>query len=168
VKVRSHWLLRESKRVGTHWLLRESKRAWIRQSKGSFHLLAVDESGSAILEFIMVALPLFIPLALYLGAVNGSAQGSLELENIARQVARAFTTSPSEELTLRRANEVLAVYQNQILPTHGSNQLLNLSVLCEAQPCLTPDAKVTITITSQPSGRSASATQVVDAWRNSP
>ena len=116
----------------------------------------------------MVALPLFIPLALYLGAVNGSAQGSLELENIARQVARAFTTSPSEELTLRRANEVLAVYQNQILPTHGSHELLNLSVLCEAQPCLTPDAKVRITITSQPSGRSASATQVVDAWRNSP
>ena len=154
--------------VSGYWLLRGSKRAWIRKPKGYIHPLAVDESGSAILEFIMVALPLYIPLALYLGAVNGSAQGSLEIENIARQVARAFTTSPSEELTLRRANEVLAVYQNQILPTHGSHELLNLSVLCEAQPCLTPDAKVRITITSQPSGRSASATQVVDAWRNSP
>lgn len=166
--VRIHWLLRRPERVGIHWLLRRPERAWVRKPKERLHFLAVDDSGSAILEFIMVALPLFIPLALYLGAVNGSAQGSLELENIARQVARAFTTSPSEELTLRRANEVLAVYQNQILPTHGSSEQLSLSVQCEEQPCLTPDAKVTITVTAQPSGRSASATQVVDAWRSNP
>ena len=141
-------------------------RAKRRNPKQSFLALIADESGSAILEFIMIALPLFIPLALFLNTVNGSTQSSLELENIARQVARAFTTSPSEALTLQRANEVLAVYQNQILPSHGSREQLSFSVNCESQPCLTPNAKVHITITSQPSGRNASAIQIVDAWRS--
>jgi hypothetical protein len=137
-----------------------------RNPKESLLALAADECGSAILEFIMIALPLFIPLALFLNTVNGSAQSSLELENIARQVARAFTTSPSEALTLQRANEVLGLYQNQILPNYGSREQLSFSVRCESQPCLTPNAKVFITITSQPSGRIASATQIVDAWRS--
>lgn len=136
-------------------------------SRESIRALVFDESGSAILEFIMVALPLFIPLALYLSAVNSSAQGSLELENVARQVARAYVTSPSQDLAITRAYEVLAVYQNQILPAHGSLEHLDLTVQCEDQPCLTPDAKVIITITSLPSERVASATQVVDAWRSS-
>lgn len=125
-----------------------------------------NEEGSAILEFIMIALPLFIPLSLYLNSVNASAQGTIELQNMARQVARAFVTSPTEGLAATRANEVLSVYQNQILPTHGSRELLSLSISCEAQPCLTPNAKVAITISESPSGRSGSATQVVDAWRS--
>jgi Flp pilus assembly protein TadG len=136
-------------------------------SRESIRAFVFDESGSAILEFIMVALPLFIPLALYLSAVNSSAQGSLELESVARQVARAYTTSPSQDLANTRANEVLSVYQNQILPTHGSTEHLALAIQCEGQPCLTPDTKVMITITSLPSGRVATATQVVDAWRSS-
>jgi hypothetical protein len=134
----------------------------IEAAKGVLH----NDEGSAVLEFIMIALPLFIPLSLYLNSVNASAQGAIELQNMARQVARAFVTSPTEELAATRANEVLSVYQNQILPTHGSRELLSLAISCEAQPCLTPNAKVSISISESPSGRSGSATQVVDAWRS--
>jgi len=125
-----------------------------------------EEEGSAVLEFIMIAMPLFIPLSLYLNSVNNSAQGSMDLQNIARQVARAYVTSPSEGLAAVRANEVLAVYQNQILPTHGSRESLSITIQCQAVPCLTPDAKVVATVTSTPSGNSGSATQIVDAWRS--
>ena len=130
-------------------------------------IILSDESGSAVLEFVMIVVPLFIPLALYLNSVQSSAQGLSDLHNAARQVARAFITSPSESLAPVRANEVLALYQNQILPTHGEKSILSMSVQCEAVPCLTPDAKVTIEITESPSGRTARATQVVDAWRSS-
>ena len=124
------------------------------------------ERGSAVLEFIMVALPLFVPLAMYLGSVEKVAQTSFDLQNIARQVARAFTTSPSEALAPVRAREVLSVYQNQILPSRGSSSLLNLNISCEENPCLTPNGKVTITVTANGSKNSASATQIVDAWRS--
>jgi Flp pilus assembly protein TadG len=126
-----------------------------------------DEAGSAVLEFIMIALPLFIPLSLYLNSVNGAAQGSMDLQNISRQVARAYTTSTSEDLALVRANEVLSVYQNQILPIHGSREILTLAIQCGAIPCLSPNAKVSVTVTASPSGKSGSATQIVDAWRSS-
>ena len=124
------------------------------------------ERGSAVLEFIMVALPLFVPLAMYLGSVEQAAQTSFDLQNIARQVARAFTTSPSEELAPVRAREVLSVYQNQILPSHGSSSQLTLDIRCEENPCLTPNGKVTVTVTASGSQNSASATQIVDAWRS--
>jgi len=135
--------------------------------RGRLQKILSDESGSAVLEFVMIAVPLFIPLALYLNSVQSTAQGLSDLHNAARQVARAFITSPSETLAPVRANEVLALYQNQILPTHGEKSILSMSVQCETVPCLTPDAKVTIEITESPSGRTARATQVVDAWRSS-
>lgn len=176
-------VLSQPKCETSHGVMRKGEGACLRGCTGQFkagrnqtgigrlisgmrHLL-IDESGSAVLEFIMIALPLFIPLSLYLNSVNSAAQGSMDLQNIARQVARAYITSPSEGLAIVRANEVLAVYQNQILPSHGSRELLTISIQCEAEPCLTPNGKVSVRVSATPSGRSGSATQVVDSWRSS-
>ncbi len=127
----------------------------------------VSETGSAILEFVMLAIPLFVPLGLYLERVNSSAQSAIELRSMTRQIARAFVTSPTEAEAAVRAREVLSVYRSQILPARGDKSLLNLSISCESQPCLTPNSKVTIVVTEMPSGQSSSATQIVDSWRNS-
>lgn len=154
---RTEPLRMETQRTDQHW----------NRSKRHLKTMIKDESGSAILEFIMIALPLFVPLALYLNSIQSTAQGLADLQNIARQVARAYTTSPTEDLALVRANQVLSVYQNQILPIHGDKSVLSLQIICEAQPCLTPNAKVIITVLEAPSGRNATATQVVDAWRSS-
>jgi Flp pilus assembly protein TadG len=125
-----------------------------------------EESGSAVLEFIMVALPLFLPLAIFLQSVEAKSQGLGDLNNAARQVARAFTTSPSEELAPVRANEVLMTYQNEFHLSRGGHSTLTLSINCQMQPCLTPNAKVTVTLTESDLGLSASASQIVDAWRS--
>ena len=69
--------------------------------------LVKNENGSASLEFIILAIPLFIPLALYLSSVNGNSQELQTLNNAARQSARAFVTSSTEELAPVRAEEVL-------------------------------------------------------------
>ncbi len=130
-----------------------------------FHMLAKDQQGSATLEFVMIAIPLFVPLALYLSSVNSSIQNSLTLKNVARQAARAFITSPSEALAPVRAQEVLNSYRT--VSSGSSAAQLSLSIQCESNPCLTPNSKVTLTVSDPATSRLASATQVVDAWRSS-
>ena len=68
------------------------------------------EEGRAIIEFVIYALPLFVPLVIYLTAINQSAQIQYEARNFARQLARAYVTSPSAEFTGARITAVKDVF----------------------------------------------------------
>ena len=129
--------------------------------------LVKNENGSASLEFIILAIPLFIPLALYLSSANGNSQELQTLNNAARQSARAFVTSSTEELAPVRAEEVLSVFQGQSPPGERGGAMMQISISCESTPCLTPNSKVTVKVTDPNSGRFAEATQIVDSWRSS-
>ncbi len=92
------------------------------------------EEGSAIIEFVIYALPLFIPLIIYLTAVNQSAQIQYEARNFARQLARAYVTSPSAEFTGARIAAVKDVFvtssfaANKIEPDPRIEMLFTQSV----------------------------------------
>ena len=74
-----------------------------------------NENGSAIIEFVIYALPLFIPLVIYLTSVNQSSEIQYEARNFARQIARAYVTSPSQELTGARVLAVTTVFAKSSL-----------------------------------------------------
>ena len=126
--------------------------------------LARGDEGSAILEFVAIAIPLFIPLILYFGVLNERVQENLSLQNLARQVARAYVTAPNEMLAGDRAEAVLSAFRGSDQSGKTQRQI-SISVDCSKQPCLTPDARVKVTLRLEPSGPAASDTQVVDAWR---
>jgi len=129
------------------------------------------EDGSAIIEFVIYALPLFVPLIIYLTSINQSAQIQYEARNFARQLARAYVTSPSQELTGARIFSVKEVFTNSSFVTNKIDPNPIIEITCSLNPCLTPAGKVSVTVrlTSNFSGTSASATavQTVDAWRSS-
>jgi Flp pilus assembly protein TadG len=141
-----------------------------------------DERGSAVVEFVVLTLPLFVPFALYLGIVNSQSQVAFDVHNLARQVGRAFITSPSEALAAPRVKTVVDAFSTKILSAHGITGSPQVSILCSAAPCLTPGAHVQVTISlddnsmkptgylrfwsSSPSHIVARDTQVVDAWRS--
>ena len=140
-----------------------------------------QDSGSAIVEFTVLAIPLLVPIVIYLGVVNNNSTIASDLHNLARQSARAFITSTSETYEEARLQNVLSIFESKILRPHGIAEIPTLSVQCSASPCLTPDAKVKVTaslihyqrnftgifrfISSPDIEFSASDTQVVDAWR---
>lgn len=130
-----------------------------------------DEKGSAVVEFVIFALPLFVPLVIYLTSVNQSAQIQYEARNFARQIARVYVTSPSQELTGARIQAVIETFSNSTFRLNKINSSPNIQIQCSSSPCLTPNGKVEVrvTLTSIKSGESAVATaiQTVDAWRNS-
>ncbi len=141
-----------------------------------------EERGSAVIEFVVLTLPLFVPFALYLSVINSQSQISFDAHNLARQIARAYISSPSEELTAPRVDVVSQAFQQRVLRPHGISSIPNISIRCSASPCLTPGASVQVTVSLQENSAqlsgylrflntssnqvTATDTQVVDKWRN--
>ncbi len=121
----------------------------------------LQEEGSAIVEFIAIAIPLFIPLVLYLSQLNSTIQGSMFLNNLARQMARSYATAPNLDTAIQRTETVLKIARN-LGPASSSGNQIHYSVECSSSPCLQPDSRIQITV--EKDGRVATATQVVDAW----
>ncbi len=150
----------------------------IAQSWGSY---LKNEEGSAIVEFVLLGIPLLIPLIMYMGAVHQSATINSDLHNLARQSARAFITSSDESYESARMQRVLSVFEAKVLRPHGVSEIPVLTVECSAAPCLTPDSRVRVSVSltritneftgilrfiSSPTQQySASDIQIVDAWR---
>ncbi len=140
-----------------------------------------DETGSAVIEFVVLALPLMIPIIIYLGVVHENSAINNNLHNLARQSARAFITSPSEGFEYARLQSILNVFEEKVLRPDGISEVPILSVECSASPCLTPDSRVKVTaslnhlrnklsgvfrfISAPKVHFSASDVQIVDAWR---
>ena len=128
------------------------------------------EEGSAIIEFVIYALPLFIPLIIYLTAVNQSAQIQYEARNFARQLARAYVTSPSAEFTEARIAAVKDVFVTSSFAANKIDPNPRIEISCSLNPCLSPNGKVSITVYLKSifsnSKASATAVQTVDAWRS--
>ena len=140
-----------------------------------------DEEGSAVIEFIVLAVPLLIPMIIYLSMVHSNSTINNDLHNLARQSARAFITSSSESFEDARIQSVLSQFEVRILIPSGVLEIPVIKVECSATPCLTPDGRVKVTATiihrqsalsgifrfiSTPQVEiSASDVQIVDAWR---
>ena len=137
----------------------------------NFRQLIRGEEGSAIIEFVIYALPLFVPLIIYLTAINQTAQIQYEARNFARQIARAYVTSPNQEFTAARISAVKEVFVTSTFAANGIDPNPKIEIRCSQSPCLTPTGKVSVTVrlTSVFSRTTASATavQTVDAWRSS-
>ena len=130
-----------------------------------------DENGSAIIEFVIFALPLFIPMVIYLTSVNQSAQIQYDARNFARQVARVYVTSPTQELTSARIQAVTDAFASKSFAANGIALPPRIEIHCSLNPCLTPNGKVEVqvSLSSKESGYLAIATaiQTVDSWRDS-
>jgi len=139
------------------------------------------EEGSAIIEFVLLAVPLLIPIVMYLGVVHTNSKIHSDLHNLARQSARAFITSSDESFESARMQSILTIFEVRVLKPDGISEIPTLSVECAATPCLTPNSRVKVTaslthLQGQFSGLlrfihapvvqfSASDIQIVDAWR---
>jgi Flp pilus assembly protein TadG len=130
-----------------------------------------DESGSAIVEFVALGLPLFLPLFIFLANVSQVSSDQRIVQNLARQVARAYVTAPDENSAMARVEMVKGVFQSRYFQSSDSNaRNIELTINCSASPCLTLDAQVSVTASlSAKDGAhiyTSTATEIVDKWRN--
>ena len=127
-----------------------------------------NESGSAVVEFVALALPLFIPVIIFLSQFASLSNDEFIVRTLARESVRAYILS---------ANDLSATFNARNTMKTGARELglkeerikdLNFTVDCAGLLCITPDNKVEITITlrSQDDKRviTATARETVSPW----
>ncbi|MET3976437.1 TadE/TadG family type IV pilus assembly protein [Cellulosimicrobium sp. TH-20] len=98
------------------------------------------DRGSAVVEFLGVALVLLLPV-LYLVLTVGRVQAAtFAVEGASREAARAFVTAPSSDDGARLASAAvtLALGDQGFAPTPGG-----LRIACSSERCLEPGGEVT-------------------------
>jgi hypothetical protein len=111
-----------------------------------------NESGSAVVEFVALALPLFVPVIIFLSHFAALSNDEFIVRTLARESVRAYILS---------ANDLSATINERIND-------LDFNVGCAGLLCISPDNKVEITITlrSQDGKRISTATarETVSPW----
>jgi Flp pilus assembly protein TadG len=130
-----------------------------------FKKIVMDEEGSAVLEFVALALPLFIPLFLFLNiyAQTSDAQGSLR--TLSREMARAFVTSENDKVAGAVAYEVFVKGANVL--GYGkslNNGNLSYTITCSNSLCISPNSEVLVTLTEKSTGVEISTVEYVSPW----
>ena len=135
-----------------------------------------NEEGSAIVEFVVLGLPLFLPLFIFLTSLAQISSDQRIVQSLARQVARGFVTAPDETAARSRVEVIKGVFQEKYFKTNSSNlsskssRFIEIYLSCSANPCLTLNSKVSVTaqLTSRDGQHKylATATEIVDAWRS--
>ena len=124
--------------------------------------------GSATIEFIALAIPLFIPLFIYMSAFSSMSDGQDSLRTLAREAARGFVTSASDEIAYGVAHQI--VTEGALILGYGDaikNGEIEMHVQCSKRPCIYPDASVQIVMTRHQRGHPSiqvSAIEYVSPW----
>ncbi len=101
-----------------------------------------DESGSAVVEFVVLAVLLLVPL-LYLVMTLGRVQaGAFAVSMAAREAGRAYVTAVTPESAPRRAQAAAHLaFSDQGFDTRRTR----LALECDGSPCLRPDGRIAVT-----------------------
>lgn len=120
--------------------------------------------GSAIAEFLIFTLPFFTVFLILITQIHSKSMALLESNNLARQAVRAFVTSPSAELAMIRAYQVVDLYKSNLAQDAQRSRPINLSITCQEFPCFSPGNKVSATVSIGLLSKST-ASEYVDLWR---
>jgi hypothetical protein len=121
-------------------------------------------NGSAIAEFLIFTLPFFTIFLILMTQIHSKSMALLESNNLARQAVRAFVTSPTAELAMIRAYQVIDLYKSNLAQEAQKSRPINLNISCQEFPCFSPGNKVSATVSI---GRlsTSTASEYMDLWR---
>lgn len=120
-----------------------------------------EESGSAIVEFLTVALPLFLPALIFFMAMSDNAKREIETIMIARQALHAFLEADSDSQGYSRVNLLIREYKNLGGALYEG---LDYEISCSKTPCLTAEGIVEILIANGEKSE-ATARGYADKWK---
>lgn len=104
--------------------------------------LRADE-GSAVVEFVTLAVVLLVPLIYLVLMLSRVQAGSFAVTQAARESGRAFVTAADEDEAPARAEAAAAI----ALEDQGFAGEGDLEVTCTGSPCLAPDGKIRSLVT---------------------
>lgn len=96
------------------------------------------ESGSAVVEFVMLGVLLLLPLVYLVFALGRVQAGAFTVSQAAREAGRAYVTTDAGEDPAARARAAARIsFLDQRFEDTGT-----LTIACDGSPCLRPDGRV--------------------------
>jgi Flp pilus assembly protein TadG len=110
-----------------------------------------DDAGSAIIEFVFVAVILMVPLVYLVAAVATVQRNQLAVTQAARNAGRAYATSDTQAQADQRARAAVRLaLDDQGLPDDARVRFVRSGAACSdrsVQPHLTAGAEFTVCVT---------------------
>ena len=100
-----------------------------------------DERGSAVVEFVVLAVLMLIPLAYLVMMLARVQAGSYAVSQAAREAGRAYVTAEAGDQAAGRAEAAARI----AFLDHSFEESGRLSIGCDGIPCLRPDGRVETT-----------------------
>lgn len=101
-----------------------------------------NRRGSASLEFVVLAIPLFLPILIFMKGFSESSDAQVALRSLAREGARAYVLSANDEIANQVAAKVIAVGAEAM----GYKESIRFLVRCSQKPCIYPNGRVSISV----------------------
>ena len=124
--------------------------SWLRRRLG----MLADESGSALVEFVFIALVVFVPLIYIIAGFSAVQRGVFASTAAAREAGRAIGTAPDVATGLARADRAaqLAVEDQSVASTDVRVAYAGAGVNCDAtsggySPTLAPGEEFSVCVT---------------------
>ena len=137
---------------------------WILKFKNRFN----SDSGSAIVEFVVLAIPLFIPVFIYLSHFASVSVNEEIARSMAREVLRVYVISEGDSAARELSGKTTQLLARQWQLTDSEMASLQTQMDCTHLPCLSANGriKLTISFTDEQTGRvvSASAQEHLSPW----
>ena len=127
------------------------------------------EEGSASVEFVVLALPLFIPIFIFLGQFSVVSSHEMVLQTLARESLRSYIESSNDHTGEALIREVIEIGGKNLGLSHQEIAAIDVEMKCSKSPCHQPNGRVRITLTMDPSvshGRTieAAAQEYFSPW----
>ena len=127
-----------------------------------------SDSGSAIVEFVALAIPLFIPIFIYLNHFSSVSVNEEIARSMAREVLRVYVISEDESAARNLSGNAMNLLARQWKLTDSEVASMRTHLNCTHNPCLSANGriKLTISFTDGQTGRvvSASAQEHLSPW----
>lgn len=101
-----------------------------------------DCRGSASLEFVVLAIPLFLPILIFMSAFSQTSDAQASLRSLAREGARAYVSSANDQIANQVAAQVIAVGADAL----GYRESIRYVIRCSQTPCIHPNGRVAVTV----------------------
>ena len=131
--------------------------------------LFTDECGSASVEFVVLAIPLFLPILSFLNNFSQLSSSEILARNLVRESLRAYVTSDNRLFANFRAEEILRIAARESGLTQDQISSFDLSFTCSQSPCLSSGGRIQATLRMrldrQSREVSAQAIEYISPWQ---
>jgi hypothetical protein len=105
-----------------------------------------QEDGGAIVEFVALAIPLFIPIFIYLNSFSSFSANEVIARSMAREVLRVYVISENDGAARNLSSSATQLLARQWNLSASEISTLRTHMDCSHIPCLTANGRIRLTV----------------------